>query len=69
MHVHDQARPEPTPIPGVAHATWAGSAEGLSELSLFNTGPLPLELIGIFAATPVPVQLPDGQALALPWRS
>lgn len=36
---------------------------------LFNVGPLPLEIVGIFAATPVPTCLPDGQALALPWRS
>lgn len=36
---------------------------------LFNAGPLPLELIGIFAATPVAVRLPDGSALDLPWRS
>ena len=36
MHVFDQARPEPTSIPGVAHATWAGSAEGLRQLSLWR---------------------------------
>lgn len=125
MNVHDQSRPEATPIPGVAHATWAGADEGLSQLSLwrqtlapgaatpphrhdcdeavlclagwgelhtegtvqrfgaeqtvvlprgrdhqiFNAGPMPLELIGVFAATPVPVLLPDGSALELPWRS
>lgn len=32
-------------------------------------GALPLELIGVFAATPVPVELPDGSSLELPWRS
>jgi mannose-6-phosphate isomerase-like protein (cupin superfamily) len=36
MNVHHQSRPEPTPIPGVAHITWAGSAEGLSQLSLWR---------------------------------
>ena len=34
--VLDQPRPEPTPIPGVAHATWAGSREGLRSLSLWR---------------------------------
>lgn len=36
---------------------------------IFNVGPQPLEILGIFAATPVPTCLPDGQALDLPWRS
>lgn len=125
MQVIEQIRPEATPIAGVAHATWAGEAEGLSQLSLwrqtlspgaatpphshdcdevvlclagwgevhsqgrvqrfgadrtvvlpkgqvhqlFNVGPLPLEVLGVFADTPVPTYLPDGQALELPWRS
>jgi quercetin dioxygenase-like cupin family protein len=125
MHVIDQARPEPTTIPGVAHATWAGCAEGLQQLSLwrqtlapgaatpphshdcdevvmchagqgevhvdgevrafgrdqtvilprdqvhqiFNTGPAPLEILGVFGATPVKVFLPDATELAVPWRS
>jgi quercetin dioxygenase-like cupin family protein len=125
MNVHDQTRPQTTAIPGVAHATWAGQAEGLSRLSvwrqtlapgaatpphrhdceevvlclagwgelhiggtvqrfgaeqtvvlpagddhqLFNAGPMPLEIVGIFAASPVQVLLPDGQPLDLPWRS
>lgn len=34
--VLEQPRPEPTPIPGVAHATWAGSREGLRSLSLWR---------------------------------
>jgi quercetin dioxygenase-like cupin family protein len=34
-----------------------------------NTGSEPLELTAVFSATPVPVVLPDGNALALPWRS
>ena len=125
MHVIQQDRPEPTELAGVAHATWAGSAQGLSQLSLwrqtlapgsatpphshgcdevvlclagtgevhidgeahrfgadstvvlpkgrvhqlFNVGPVPLETLGIFAATPVATHLPDGQAIDLPWRS
>ena len=28
MYVHDQSRPAATPIPGVAHATWAGGQTG-----------------------------------------
>lgn len=125
MYVHDQPRPAPTPLPGVDHATWAGSPIGLEQLSLwrqtlapggatpphrhpceeivlcsggrgelhiageahrfgadqtlaiprnalhqiFNTGPMPLEILGIFPATPVEVFLPDGSKLALPWQS
>jgi len=30
---------------------------------------MPLEIIGVFGATPVGTFLPDGEALALPWRS
>lgn len=36
MIVIEQCRPEPTPIPGVAHATWAGEAEGLTQLSVWR---------------------------------
>ena len=36
MYVIDQSRPAPTAIPGVAHATWAGHAEGLTQLSLWR---------------------------------
>lgn len=36
---------------------------------LFNVGTTPLEILGIFAATPVATWLPDGQPLELPWRS
>ena len=123
MIVIEQARPAASPIPGVAHATWASAADGLQQLSvwrqtlapgaatpphshdcdevvlclagwgevhidgvahrfgtdttvalpqgsvhqLFNVGPMPLEVIGIFAATPVATRLPDGHALDLPW--
>ena len=124
-YVLEQPRPAATPIPGVFHATWAGSRDGLSALSLwrqslaaggatpphshpceevvmclagrgevhiagevhafgpqqtvvlppgvlhqiFNVGPEPLEMTAVFAATPVPVALPDGSALELPWHS
>jgi quercetin dioxygenase-like cupin family protein len=126
MPVIEQQGPQPTPIAGLSHSTWAGSADGLQQLSvwrqtlapgaatpphrhpcdevvlclsgwgelhedgqpprrfgpdhtvllprggmhqIFSCGPMPLELIGVFAATPVPVELPDGSALELPWRS
>lgn len=125
MTVIEQARPEATLLPGVHHATWAGAADGLQQLSLwrqtlapgactpphqhdcdevvlclggqgevhvdgrahrfaaeqtvvlprggvhqlFNTGTQPLELLGIFAATPVATRLPDGVAIDLPWRT
>ena len=36
---------------------------------IFSLGPMPLEIIGVFGATPVGTFLPDGDALALPWRS
>ena len=125
MYVIEQPRPVPTPIPGLSHATWAGSADGLEQLSLWrqslapgaatpphshdcdevvmcesgqgavligdrsyafgahstlilprdqlhqivNNGAEPLEILGVFGATPVNVFLPDKQKLDLPWRS
>ncbi len=36
MHVIEQQRPQPTAIPGVAHVTWAGEAEGLQQLSVWR---------------------------------
>jgi len=36
---------------------------------IFNTGDGPLDTTAVFAATPVPVDLPDGTPLTLPWRS
>lgn len=36
MYVIEQERPAPTPIPGVSHATWAGQAEGLDQISLWR---------------------------------
>ena len=35
----------------------------------FNTGTEPMEIVGVFAATPVVTRLPDGSELALPWRT
>ena len=126
MNVIEQTRPAPSPIPGVAHATWAARGDGLTQLSvwrqtlapgaatpphrhacdevvlclsgwgevhdgqgavqrfgadcsialpagglhqIFNAGAQPLEIIGVFAATPVATELPDGSPLELPWRS
>ncbi len=125
MNIIDQLTPEPTGLPGVAHTTWAGEADGLAHLSvwrqtmapgaatpphshdcdevvlclagwgevhsegrvqrfgadttlvlprntvhqLFNVGPMALETVGIFGATPVATRLPDGAALELPWRT
>ena len=36
MYVFSQSTPLASPIPGVAHATWAGQEEGLSQLSLWR---------------------------------
>lgn len=36
MYVIEQQRPEPTPIPGIRHATWAGADQGLGQLSLWR---------------------------------
>lgn len=125
MPVFDQPLPEATRLPDIHHATWAGAAHGLRQLSvwrqsiapgaatpphrhdsdevvlclsgtgeihfrgrtypfsarhtlalprdevhqLINTGTEALEIIGIFAATPVVTRHPDGEALALPWHS
>ena len=125
MTVIAQTAPEATPIPGVAHATWAGGADGLQQLSVWrqsvaasgatpphrhdvdevvlclsgrgelhidgkvhafrggetlvlpresmhqivNTGDEPLEIVGVFGGSPVRTYLPDGSALALPWRT
>lgn len=124
-HVIPQTRPAATPLPGVAHSTWAGAADGLRQLSLWrqtldpgaatpphrhacdevvlcqagsgelhiggsvlrfgadstlllpagqvhqiiNAGSQPMELLGIFAATPVETWLADGSPIDLPWRT
>jgi quercetin dioxygenase-like cupin family protein len=36
---------------------------------LSNAGTMPLEIVGIFAATPVATRLPDGAPIDLPWRT
>jgi quercetin dioxygenase-like cupin family protein len=36
MTVVEQTEPSPTPIPGLAHATWAGAADGLQQLSVWR---------------------------------
>lgn len=36
MFIIEQQRPSETPVPGVAHATWAGAFEGLAQLSLWR---------------------------------
>lgn len=125
MYVIEQTSPSAAPIPGVAHATWAGRDEGVDQISIwrqtlapaaatpphrhdcdevvlcqsgfgelhvdgeahrfgpgntlvlprgrdhqiFNTGAVPMEIVGIFGASPVATYLPDGQVLDLPWRS
>jgi quercetin dioxygenase-like cupin family protein len=125
MYVIEQVRPEQAPIPGVAHATWAGHDDGLTQLSvwrqtiapggatpphrhdcdevvlcqagvgevhidgkahgfsadstivlpkglphqIFNVGAMPMEIVGVFGATPVATFLPDGTELSLPWRT
>ena len=125
MRILEQTRPQPSPIPGIDHATWAGHEQGLQQLSIwrqtlapgavtpphrhdcdevllcqgglgevhqdgqvlrfgaestvvlprghlhqiFNVGTQPLELVGIFAATPVAAYLPDDSVLPLPWTS
>lgn len=125
MKLMEQIPPQASGLPGILHSTWAGEADGLTQLSvwrqcmapgaatpphfhdcdevvlclggwgevhsdgqvrrfgadatlvlprgqvhqIFNVGPMPLETLGILAATPVPTRLPDGEALELPWRS
>ena len=124
MNLLEHVRPAATPLPGVAHATLAGRATGLSQLSvwrqtlapgaatpphrhdcdevllciagwgevhsggralrfcgdsslslpagrdhqIFNVGPQPLEIVGVFAAAPVVTRTPEGAVMALPWR-
>ena len=46
MTVIAQAQPAETPIPGVAHATWAGAADGLQQLSVWR------QSVAAGAATP-----------------
>ena len=41
----------------------------LEEHQIVNTGNTPIELVGIFSATPVGVFKPGGEALDVPWSS
>ena len=41
MYVIEQERPAPTALPGIAHVTWAGEAEGLNQLSLWRQSMAP----------------------------
>lgn len=36
MYVIEQSIPQPTPIEGIHHATWAGSDQGLKQISLWR---------------------------------
>ena len=36
MYVVEQTSPQPTPIEGIAHATWAGADQGLHQISLWR---------------------------------
>lgn len=59
-------------IDGVAHAFGPNQTIVLPAgvpHQIVNSGTEPLESTAVFAATPVPVTLPDGNALELPWRS
>jgi hypothetical protein len=72
--VIEQPRPTAAPIPGLDHATWAGQAEGLTQISLWcqagvGEPQIPMVILGGFGATPVATWLPDGEALELPWRT
>ena len=41
MYVIEQSRPLPVPIPGIAHATWAGQDDGLAQLSVWRQSMAP----------------------------
>jgi mannose-6-phosphate isomerase-like protein (cupin superfamily) len=59
-------------VPSGSHAFGAGTTlliPPLEEHQIVNTGSTPMELVGIFSATPVGVFEPGGKALDLPWRS
>jgi mannose-6-phosphate isomerase-like protein (cupin superfamily) len=59
-------------VDGKVHRFGAGSTLILPRgrnHQIFNIGAVPLEIIGVFGASPVTTFRPDGQALDLPWRS
>ena len=125
MHVISNQAPAATGIPGIQHATLAGSDDGLRRISVWQQALAPgaatpphrhdceevvlctagegelhvggrverfsadmtvlipadvdhrivsvgkeaLQVVAVFGATPVATWLPDGEPLALPWRS
>jgi mannose-6-phosphate isomerase-like protein (cupin superfamily) len=36
MQILEQTHPQPTPLPGIDHATWAGHGQGLSQVSMWR---------------------------------
>jgi mannose-6-phosphate isomerase-like protein (cupin superfamily) len=62
MTVIAQAVPAETPIPGVAHATWAGAADGLQQLSVWR------QRVAAGAATPPHRHQQDEVVLCLSGR-
>jgi len=59
-------------IDGQAHRFGANSTLVLPRgvpHQIFASGPMPLETLGVFGATPVATFGPAGETLALPWRS
>ena len=70
--------PDPTTGWGEVHADGAVMRVGADSTvilprgrdhQVFDTGPQPMEIVGVFGATPVATRLPDRSALELPWRS
>lgn len=67
-----QAAREKCILPVQSHAFEARSNPTLPRNVLhqiFSVGDRALEIVGILAASPVDVFLPDGQKLDLPWRT
>jgi quercetin dioxygenase-like cupin family protein len=62
MTVIAQTRPVETPIPGVAHATWAGADDGLQQLSVWR------QSVAAGAATPPHRHAQDEVVLCLSGR-
>jgi len=59
-------------IDGVVHQFSAGSTVTLSRNvmhQIFSVGSEAMEIVGVLAASPVEVFLPDGNKLDLPWRT
>ena len=59
-------------VPDGSHRFCAGTTlliPPLEEHQIVNTGSTPMELVGIFSATPVGVFEPGGESFDLPWRS